>query len=331
MSYTRLRPTLLRCLLVPALAGLIGCGGSPKKDQARAPEAQPAPAAHDAAETPHDAARPALPQSTPDLWKAVQAGRVELDRIMADGQLNRVHGAAFWVRDLVNALPGDALADGAARTRLNDAQTRVAQIATALDESGDSGDKAGVATQLVRLDGVLALIKGLYPADQVPALEYVCPMHPEVRQGTPGNCPKCGMHLVPDAASAPEGADGHGHDGHAGAAHTDHSPKHGGQFAMQGDHHLEFVTAADGRMSVYVYDAWTKPMGVSGAKGSVTLELTAADGSTRETTATLTPDGAGQFLTATSPDLARATAATVELALPDTSLSMTFPLPGGAH
>lgn len=24
---------------------------------------------------------------------------------------------------------------------------------------------------------------------------YVCPMHPEVRQAAPGNCPKCGMEL----------------------------------------------------------------------------------------------------------------------------------------
>jgi hypothetical protein len=26
---------------------------------------------------------------------------------------------------------------------------------------------------------------------------YTCPMHPEVRSSTPGNCPKCGMPLVP--------------------------------------------------------------------------------------------------------------------------------------
>ncbi len=27
--------------------------------------------------------------------------------------------------------------------------------------------------------------------------EYTCPMHPEVRQDSPGNCPKCGMKLEP--------------------------------------------------------------------------------------------------------------------------------------
>jgi hypothetical protein len=27
---------------------------------------------------------------------------------------------------------------------------------------------------------------------------YVCPMHPEVRQSTPGKCPRCGMDLLPE-------------------------------------------------------------------------------------------------------------------------------------
>ena len=35
--------------------------------------------------------------------------------------------------------------------------------------------------------------------DQKPAV-YTCPMHPEVRQPSPGKCPKCGMSLVPEGA-----------------------------------------------------------------------------------------------------------------------------------
>jgi hypothetical protein len=27
---------------------------------------------------------------------------------------------------------------------------------------------------------------------------YTCPMHPTVRQPTPGDCPKCGMTLLPE-------------------------------------------------------------------------------------------------------------------------------------
>jgi Cu2+-exporting ATPase len=29
------------------------------------------------------------------------------------------------------------------------------------------------------------------------AVEYTCPMHPEIVQNEPGNCPICGMDLVP--------------------------------------------------------------------------------------------------------------------------------------
>ncbi|MGK9797824.1 heavy metal-binding domain-containing protein, partial [Salmonella enterica subsp. enterica] len=30
-----------------------------------------------------------------------------------------------------------------------------------------------------------------------PGTIYTCPMHPEIRQDHPGNCPKCGMALEP--------------------------------------------------------------------------------------------------------------------------------------
>ncbi len=34
---------------------------------------------------------------------------------------------------------------------------------------------------------------------------YTCPMHPEIRQGHPGNCPKCGMTLEPETPTLDEG------------------------------------------------------------------------------------------------------------------------------
>ena len=48
---------------------------------------------------------------------------------------------------------------------------------------------------------------------------YTCPMHPEVQQAGPGNCPKCGMHLVPADQAGEHGEHGHGHD-HAAHAHS---------------------------------------------------------------------------------------------------------------
>jgi len=40
------------------------------------------------------------------------------------------------------------------------------------------------------------------PSTQPPAATYTCPMHPEVRQQGPGDCPKCGMALEPETAAA---------------------------------------------------------------------------------------------------------------------------------
>ena len=39
------------------------------------------------------------------------------------------------------------------------------------------------------------------PAEPPQAAEYTCPMHPEVVASEPGNCPKCGMTLVPHGES----------------------------------------------------------------------------------------------------------------------------------
>lgn len=65
-----------------------------------------------------------------------------------------------------------------------------------------------------------------HAAADAPA-QYTCPMHPEVVSDAPGNCPKCGMFLVPaDAKGEHEGhSEGHGHK--HGAKADDHGG-HGG-------------------------------------------------------------------------------------------------------
>jgi len=52
------------------------------------------------------------------------------------------------------------------------------------------------------------------------AVEYTCPMHPEVVASEPGNCPKCGMTLVP--RGAPMEHRGGGHGGHGDMMVEDH-------------------------------------------------------------------------------------------------------------
>ena len=45
-------------------------------------------------------------------------------------------------------------------------------------------------------------------------------------------------------------------------AHSDHKPKHGGQFfmGMDNEHHLEGVLLPPGTFRVYLYDEYTKPL-----------------------------------------------------------------------
>ncbi len=59
-------------------------------------------------------------------------------------------------------------------------------------------------------------------------LKYTCPMHPEVVQDKPGNCPKCGMTLVPLKGKA--------------ESHSSQSPEHNPPMGHAGhDHHSMMI------------------------------------------------------------------------------------------
>ncbi len=54
---------------------------------------------------------------------------------------------------------------------------------------------------------------------------YVCPMHPDVGQDSPGSCHRCGMRLLPSEAVA-SGEHSHGHE-HGHSQHGAHGHHHG--------------------------------------------------------------------------------------------------------
>jgi FtsP/CotA-like multicopper oxidase with cupredoxin domain len=60
-----------------------------------------------------------------------------------------------------------------------------------------------------------------------PAGPYTCPMHPEIVSDEPGHCPKCQMKLLPAALVGQAGA-GHDHEGHdhEGHGHESHGHDH---------------------------------------------------------------------------------------------------------
>lgn len=68
-------------------------------------------------------------------------------------------------------------------------------------------------------------------------VEYTCPMHPEIVSDQPGNCPKCGMTLVPRET---EGEAPNGHGGHQSHGH---GPK--GSDAASEDEHADHAHGHD--------------------------------------------------------------------------------------
>ena len=54
---------------------------------------------------------------------------------------------------------------------------------------------------------------------------YTCPMHPEIRQSGPGDCPKCGMLLVPESE-----AEAHEHHDHQAHENNGHDSNNGGEY-----------------------------------------------------------------------------------------------------
>ena len=58
---------------------------------------------------------------------------------------------------------------------------------------------------------------------------WTCPMHPEVRQDVPGQCPECGMNLAPADEAAAPGSHSHGEHAHHDHPGDDHAHHHAHQ------------------------------------------------------------------------------------------------------
>jgi len=77
--------------------------------------------------------------------------------------------------------------------------TEIAERPPALDPASPRAEEAPAArvATLPAHDPTLASQEAPLHHAQPPASTYTCPMHREVRSDKPGNCPKCGMKLVP--------------------------------------------------------------------------------------------------------------------------------------
>jgi YHS domain-containing protein len=79
----------------------------------------------------------------------------------------------------------------------------------------DEGSEVASATPEVTPESTAEADASPTPAATAPAAaDWTCPMHPQIHQATAGNCPLCGMKLVP--AKAGGGTPSHGGHGCCG-------------------------------------------------------------------------------------------------------------------
>jgi hypothetical protein len=109
-----------------------------------------------------------IPATISGIWSEVKEGEGNLSTIITDKKLDKVHEAAFAIRDLVNALPDkstDLTVDNLAKVKSN--AKYVADIAKRLDESGDAGDQAATEANFKKLQNFLKAIEAQYSPEQL--------------------------------------------------------------------------------------------------------------------------------------------------------------------
>lgn len=121
-------------------------------------EAAERPAARAAAKT----AAPAT--SAAETWREIEAAESDLGHLIQTRKLDRLHEAAYTLRDLVAALPVKSQNLSAeAQAKLRADVKYVATLASRLDEAGDAGDAGEAEASFKQMQSVLASIEKLYP------------------------------------------------------------------------------------------------------------------------------------------------------------------------
>ena len=132
------------------------------------------------------------------VWHKILKTQKELNETVESGSLETVHKFAFEIRDLSKELLKRTTNKDLSEEQMSNVKAtveRIAEVAAALDEYGDAGDKANTMKELKKFNGLIDFI-GMQYSESGDQQVYYCPMHPEVRQAQPGKCPKCGMTLT---------------------------------------------------------------------------------------------------------------------------------------
>ena len=97
-----------------------------------------------------------IPDTTADIWLAINRQSADLKKAIANGTVDNVHNQAFAIRDLVAALPSrSAQMSVSEQAKLQNTQRSIVILADRLDESGDANDRASTLENYNKLVTVL--------------------------------------------------------------------------------------------------------------------------------------------------------------------------------
>jgi len=115
-------------------------------------------------EMPQKAPAASAEASLSKTWTQVRARETALADLIATKQLDKVHEAAFAVRDLVATMPAQSSTlSPASQSKLKSNVAFVVTLAGRLDTAGDAKDQAATEASFKQLQSVLAGIVALYP------------------------------------------------------------------------------------------------------------------------------------------------------------------------
>ena len=106
-----------------------------------------------------------VPATAAAIWQAIDAHYAMLEKLIQAGTLSAVHHHAFAIRDLAAGLPAHSADLSPDQRKAVEGEVKfVASLAQRLDAAGDGNDKAGAASNLAKLKGVLNSMRARHAA-----------------------------------------------------------------------------------------------------------------------------------------------------------------------
>ena len=134
-----------------------------------------------------------IPNTVAGIFEEVDTNVARLDNVIQTGSLAQVHGLAFWIRDLLNALDKAEGVPAENKAKLQMSLKRLQSYADLLDRYGDSGQAEQTKGVYVRFTEEIKTVRDLVKA----------PAPKEAAQAKPLNNQNCPVSKMPVGSMEP--------------------------------------------------------------------------------------------------------------------------------